>query len=37
MVMHVSLPILGGFRLLDTDMLKSMGYRLVMGNNTNNL
>lgn len=32
MVMHVSLPILGGHRLMGTDMLPSMGHQLVRGN-----
>ncbi len=33
-VMHVSLPILGGTRIMGTDMLESMGHALVVGNNT---
>lgn len=33
-VMHVSLPILGGVRIMGTDMLESMGHKLVIGNNT---
>lgn len=33
-VMHVSLPILGGTRIMATDMLESMGHKLVIGNNT---
>lgn len=33
-VMHVSLPILGGTRIMATDMLESMGHKLVVGNNT---
>jgi PhnB protein len=33
-VMHVSLPILGGTLLMGTDMLESMGHKLVIGNNT---
>jgi PhnB protein len=33
MVMHVALPILGGHRLLGTDMLESMGHKLHQGNN----
>ena len=32
-VMHVSLPILGGTLLMATDMLESMGQKLVEGNN----
>ena len=32
-VMHVSLPILGGINLMGTDMLESMGQKLVEGNN----
>jgi PhnB protein len=34
MVMHVCLPILGGFKLMATDMLESMGHQLKVGNNT---
>ena len=34
MVMHVCLPILGGFKLMATDMLESMGHHLKVGNNT---
>ena len=33
MVMHVELPIIGGHRLMGTDMLKSMGHSLKLGNN----
>ncbi|MES2238663.1 MAG: VOC family protein [Bacteroidota bacterium] len=33
-VMHVSLPILGGVRIMGTDMLESMGHTLKIGNNT---
>lgn len=33
MVMHVSLPILGGTLLMATDMLESAGHKLVEGNN----
>ena len=33
MVMHVSLPITGGHRLMGTDALESLGHRLVFGNN----
>ncbi len=32
-VMHVSLPILGGIVLMGTDMLESMGQKLIAGNN----
>src|ERR1700733_5004734 len=32
-VMHVSLPILSGTLLMGTDMLESMGHKLVVGNN----
>jgi PhnB protein len=32
-VMHVALPILGGTLLMATDMLQSMGHKLVEGNN----
>jgi PhnB protein len=32
-VMHVALPILGGTLLMATDMLESMGHKLVEGNN----
>ncbi len=32
-VMHVSLPILGGTVLMGTDMLESMGQKLIAGNN----
>jgi PhnB protein len=32
-VMHVALPILGGTMLMGTDMLESMGHKLVIGNN----
>ena len=32
-VMHVSLPILGGTLIMGTDMLESMGHKLVVGNN----
>jgi PhnB protein len=34
MVMHVSLPILGGTNIMGTDMLESMGHKLKIGNNT---
>lgn len=33
MVMHASLPILGGHRLMGTDFLESMGHQLKLGNN----
>ncbi|MBP9842878.1 MAG: VOC family protein [Candidatus Pacebacteria bacterium] len=33
LVMHVSLPILGGVKLMGTDAPESMGFKLVMGNN----
>ena len=33
MVMHVSLPILGGVLIMGTDMLESMGHKLTVGNN----
>ena len=33
-VMHVSLPILGGVRIMGTDVLESMGHKLIVGNNT---
>jgi len=33
MVMHVALPILGGIQIMATDMLESMGHKLVEGNN----
>lgn len=32
-VMHVALPILAGTLLMGTDMLESMGHKLVAGNN----
>ncbi len=32
-VMHVELPILGGTKLMGTDMLESMGHKLREGNN----
>lgn len=32
-VMHVALPILGGTKLMATDMLASMGHKLIEGNN----
>ena len=33
-VMHVALPILGGIKIMGTDMLESMGHKLIVGNNT---
>jgi PhnB protein len=33
LVMHVSLPILGGHRLMGTDAPESMGFTLTQGNN----
>jgi PhnB protein len=33
LVMHVSLPILAGHRLMGTDAPESMGFKLTMGNN----
>jgi PhnB protein len=32
-VMHVALPILGGTQIMGTDVLESMGHKLVEGNN----
>lgn len=32
-VMHVALPILGGMQIMATDVLESMGHKLVEGNN----
>ena len=32
-VMHVALPILGGIQLMGTDMLESLGHKLIEGNN----
>ncbi len=32
-VVHVALPILGGIQIMATDMLESMGQKLVEGNN----
>jgi PhnB protein len=32
-IMHVSLPLGGGTRLMGSDILPSMGHKLVMGNN----
>ncbi len=33
LVMHVELPILGGFRLMGTDAPESMGFKINSGNN----
>ena len=33
-IMHVALPILGGTEIMGTDMLESMGHKLIIGNNT---
>lgn len=33
LVMHVSLPILGGHRLMGTDVPESMGFKVQQGNN----
>ena len=35
LVLHVSLPILGGHELMATDASDSMGFKLVKGNNVN--
>jgi PhnB protein len=32
-VMHVALPIMGGTEIMATDMLESMGHKLIEGNN----
>jgi PhnB protein len=32
-VMHVALPVLGGTVIMGTDMLESMGHKLIEGNN----
>lgn len=32
-VMHVALPILGGTEIMGTDILESMGHKLIEGNN----
>lgn len=34
MVMHVSLPILGGFQLMGSDAPQSMGFKVIQGNNS---
>lgn len=33
-IMHIELPILDGTVLMGTDMLESMGHKLIIGNNT---
>ncbi len=33
LVMHVALPILGGFNLMGSDAPESMGFKVTMGNN----
>jgi len=33
-VMHICMPILGGTQIMATDMLESMGHKLIIGNNT---
>ncbi|MHC1776208.1 MAG: VOC family protein [Lentimicrobium sp.] len=33
LVMHVALPILGGFHLMGSDAPESMGFKVTMGNN----
>lgn len=33
-VMHVALPIVGGTEIMGTDMIESMGHKVVVGNNT---
>ncbi|MBS1645329.1 MAG: VOC family protein [Bacteroidetes bacterium] len=33
-VLHVALPIINGTQIMGTDMLESMGHKLVVGNNT---
>jgi len=33
-IMHVALPIVGGTNIMGTDMLESMGHKVVVGNNT---
>lgn len=33
-VMHVALPIVGGTEIMGTDVLESMGQKLIIGNNT---
>ena len=34
MIMHACLPIMGGFQIMGTDMLESMGHKVKTGNNT---
>ncbi|MFN8398286.1 MAG: VOC family protein [Bacteroidia bacterium] len=33
-VMHVAMPIIGGTIIMGTDMVESMGHKVVIGNNT---
>ncbi|MBL7772945.1 MAG: VOC family protein [Chitinophagaceae bacterium] len=33
-IMHVALPIIGGTEIMGTDMLESLGHKVVVGNNT---
>jgi PhnB protein len=33
-IMHVAMPIVGGTEIMGTDMLESMGHKVVVGNNT---
>ena len=33
-IMHLALPIVGGTNIMGTDMLESMGHKVVVGNNT---
>lgn len=33
-VMHVAMPIIGGTIIMGTDMVESMGHKVVVGNNT---
>jgi PhnB protein len=33
-IMHVALPIVGGTNIMGTDMLESMGHKVIVGNNT---
>jgi PhnB protein len=35
LVMHIELPIVGGFMLMGTDALESMGHKLTVGDNFN--
>lgn len=32
-IMHISMPILGGVRIMATDMLESLGHKVQIGNN----